>query len=181
MPFNPDDFRHPPVAGAQYAPLGDALASARARKSLEKMLRDQAAGAARAKVFTSAELDLVSQPGETRDAFAARCAEVARARAAEEEASIVRKYEPKLQRLAVARDAARATYGGAPITRQAKLREKVIDAEASLAEALAERRAKIESRKGELLGAASAIAEREIAVKKDGLSVEGYVVAWVAG
>lgn len=207
--FNPDDFRHAAVAGAAFAPLGDALRG-RALTSIEKALREHALASSRATAYTNALLDLVSMPGETEQAFAARCAAAAQARAAEDEAALVRKHDPKLQKLAAQRDAARASAAqaqssvpGGPsvvgvifgssrsvdraearrdraVAKADKLVDKARDAEHALAEAVAERNAKIAARKAELAQFGSSTTAREIVAKKEALVVESYAIAWVA-
>jgi hypothetical protein len=193
-----------------FVAIDDALLGARAVKSLEKTLRDHAMTRARAAVLTNGVLDLVSTPGETPEAFAARCAEAARARAADDEAALVRKHDPKIQKLAAQRDMARAAAAQAEtlippgagvvnvifgtrtsidraeakrdraIAKVEKLREKAHESDAALAEAVAERNAKIAARKAELAQAPSATTQREIVAKKDAFVVEGYAIAWVA-
>src|SRR5262249_53689731 len=61
-----------------------------------------------------------------------------------------------------------------------KLRAKLADAEAALAEAVARPNGEIAAREAELASVAGAITTREIAPKKDGLTVEGYALVWIA-
>lgn len=208
--FHPDDFHHGPVDGAAFVSMDDALLGARSIKAMEKMLRDHALSQARAIVLTNTALDLVSSPGETPEAFAARCAELARTRAAEDEAALVRKHDPKIQKLAAQRDIARSAAAQAEasvpagagvvgvlfgtrrsvdraeaqrdraIAKIEKLREKAQEADMALAEAVAERNAKIAARRAELATAPSATTQREVVAKKDALTIEGYAIAWVA-
>ncbi len=208
--INADDFRHAPVDGAEFVSLGDALRGARAIKAIEKALREHALGSARATAYSNGLLDLVSTSGETAEAFAVRCEAAARARAAEDEASLVRKHDPKLQKLAAQRDAARAAFvqaqglvpGGPSVVgaifgsrrsvdraeaqrdralgKLEKLAENARDADAALAEAVAERNAKIAARKAELAQFGVATAARDVVAKKDGLVVECFAIAWVA-
>ena len=208
--INPDDFRHSPVDGAAFAPLVDALRGPRAIKSIEKALREHALGFARATAYSNALLELVSMPGETEQAFAARCSAQAQARAAEDEAALVRKHDPKLQKLAAQRDAAHAAFaqaqasvpGGPSVVgaifgtrrsvdraeaqrdkalgRLEKLAEKARDADAALAEAIAERNAKIAARRAELAQCSVATSARDVVAKKDALVVECFAIAWVA-
>jgi hypothetical protein len=210
-PFNPEDFRHAAVSGASFQALP--TLGARALKSLEKALRDQAAAVARGSIFYSPVLEMASAPGEAREAFVKRCEEAARARAAQERAGLIAKHEPKIQKLAVQRDMAHAQVAqatpempGAVASAMAfiaprglkgaarkieadqrraaakaeKARDKLNDVETALAEAVGKRNAEIAARETELAHAAATIVTREIAVKKDGLVVEGYAVAWVA-
>src|SRR5262249_40048010 len=144
---------------------------------------------ARANVFFNPILDLVSTAGETREAFIARCTEMARSRAAQERAAAIAKHDPKIQKLAVRRDAARAAFQQAQgplmfaarsVARADKLREKAGDAEAALAEAVAKRNADIASREAELAQAATEAAAREVVAKKDALTIEAFAIAWVA-
>jgi hypothetical protein len=210
-PFNPDELVHAAAAGATFVPLGDALKGARATKAAEKTLREQALSAARVTVFTNSVLDLVSTPGETRDAFAARCAAGAKARAQDEEAALVRKHDPKIQRLAAQREGARAALAAAEAeagngpgvlgqifgsrkeldraearrdratAKADKARDKMRDTDALLAEAVAERNAAIAAKRAELeQGALAAISAREVAAKKDALTIESYGIAWLA-
>jgi hypothetical protein len=112
-PFFPDDFRNPPVEGARYAAIPGPLRAPRGVKALERALRDQALLAARATIFVNPMLELVSRPGEPRDAFDARCAEVATARAERARVEIFARHHPRLQRASAAIDAAQAALATA--------------------------------------------------------------------
>jgi hypothetical protein len=207
--FTPEDLRHAAVPGAKHGAT-TALKGARAVKAIEKALRERAAQMAVTEVHVCAVLELVSVQGETRDAFAARCAEAARARAEQVKAVTIAKHDPKIRKLAIQRDAARAAaarahegqpgvgaaigalLGGARAIQRAesaarraadkleKHREKLADAEAALAEALARQNGEIAARQAELASVAGAITTRELAPKKDGLTVEGYALVWIA-
>ncbi len=208
--FAPDAFDHPAVAGASFGDLAGFFGGARAVKSREKQLRDLALATARATVFENPVLSLVSSPGETAEAFAARVAEIARARQASLRTELVAKHDPRLQKLAMQRDAARAELAQAQAqapggfdavgavllgrgamnramarsdkaqTRIQKLGSKVADAEAALAEAVAKRNHEIATKEAELGAVATATVERVVLPKKDALHVEGYAVLWIA-
>jgi hypothetical protein len=111
--FDPDDFRNGPAAGARFAPLPAGHCTARGAKSLEKALREQAIQAARATVFVNGALELLSTPGEAREAFQARCLDAARGRIERARAEIAAKHHAKLQRASSAIDAAEAAASAA--------------------------------------------------------------------
>ena len=208
--FSPDAFDHDAVPGAVFAPLGTGFTGARAVKAKEKALRDLAAGLSRAIVFHNPVLGLMSSQGETAQAFHARLGEAIRARQGALRAEILGRHDPKLQKLATQRDAARAqlmqaqasvpsgfeTVGAAifgrgamnraaarqdkAATRVQKLTDKFTDAEATLAEAVAKRNHELATREAELASAPAATVERTISAKKDAVTVEGYAVLWVA-
>jgi hypothetical protein len=114
--FSPDDFRNGPAVGARFAPLPAGHCTARGAKSLEKALREQAIAGARATVFVNGALELVSAPGESREAFQARCVEAARGRIERARAEIAAKHHTKLQRASSAIDAAEAAVAAAGAT-----------------------------------------------------------------
>ncbi len=100
------DFLHPPTPGARHQPLGDAFRG-KALKSIEKSLRDRVIAQARTTVYHSPELGLCSQPQEPRETFELRCVAAATNLALQERARLMAKYEPRLRKLILQRDAAR--------------------------------------------------------------------------
>lgn len=111
--FEPAVFHFEPVQDARFCAIDGALGSPRAVKAVEKALRERAFAAARVTVHGNPVLGLASSPGESLDAFVARCAEVARARATDERGATLTKYEARRRKLVVERDAARAALARA--------------------------------------------------------------------
>lgn len=207
--FAPDTFDHDPAPGASFAELG-LFGGARAIKAREKQLRDLALATTRAVVFENAALELVSTPGETAQAFAERAAQVAAARRQSLRAEIMAKHDPRIQKLAMQRDAAQAELAQARASvpgamdavgamllgrggvgramarsdkaqaRIQKLTAKATDAEAALAEAVGKRNHELTTKEAALTAAPSATIERVVLPKKDALHVEGYAIVWVA-
>ena len=192
-PFDPADLRHAAVSGAAYAPLGDAFKGARATKSTERTLRERvlASPGARATVFVNTELELLSTAGEAREAFDARCAAIAKMRAAHERAVLLAKHDPKIQTLATKRDAHQQAQVKADVAADeflagAKMRDKaerqrarLVEAEAALREAVARRNAAIVARDADLARAVTATVTRELVAKKEALSVDYLAIAWL--
>jgi hypothetical protein len=191
-PFVPEDLKHAPVDGAAFAPLGDAFKGARATKATERSLRERALAAARTTVLVNAELELVSNAGEAREAFDARCAAIAKMRAAHERAVILAKHDSKIQALAKRRDAhvqalavadvsAHDLFAGARARdKLEKVKAKLTEAEAALNEAVGKRNAAIAERDGALAMAVTRTVSKEIVAKKDGLIVDYLAIVWVA-
>ncbi len=208
--FDPAAFLHPAAPGAAFGALDGFFAGARSIKAREKQLRDLVMANVRATVLENSVVGLVSAPGEGPDAFAARVDAAARARAVALRAELVAKHDPKLQKLALQRDAVRtelaqaqasapgglATMGAVLLGRGAvtramaksdkaeariqKLAAKLTNAEAALAEAVGKRNHEIASREAELASAAAATTERVVLPKKDALVVERYAIVWLA-
>src|SRR5207237_2721614 len=63
MPFDPEDLRHEPVAGARFLPLAG-LGGARATKSAEKALKDRVLASTVGEVSSCPILDLLSARGQ---------------------------------------------------------------------------------------------------------------------
>jgi DNA helicase HerA-like ATPase len=194
-PFEPDDLRHAAVAGADFLPLGDAFKGARATKATERALRDRVLAAARTTIYVNAELDLTSTPGESHEAFEARCTAMAKMRAAQERAAILAKHDPKIQRLATQVERLREAFHSADANavlpallpsgarareRADKLRVKLGEAEGALHEAIARRNNSLATREAELAQAAALTTTREIVAKKDALVIDALAIVWLA-
>jgi hypothetical protein len=97
--YDARDFRPDPPAGAVYtltsAPLGEASFFAKTADEIERRLVDGRP----LEVFRNAALKLYSRPGESREQFAARCAEAAQAKADEQVAKISERLEARRERL----------------------------------------------------------------------------------
>jgi DNA helicase HerA-like ATPase len=111
--FDPGAFAHPAAPGARFGSLEGFFGGARAIKSREKQLRDLAQSSTRATVLENPVVGLLSTPGETPEAFAQRVDAAARSRAGALRAELVAKHDPKLQKLALQRDALRAEHAQA--------------------------------------------------------------------
>ena len=172
--FAPDALEATAVEGARFALL-PAL-PARALRAIEKALREAALDALEVSVMVNDELGLVSQEGEAPAAFADRCSEVARGRAAKARAELLAKHEPKVKRLAQARDAA---HRSAHLGREEK--KRLEKAQAALDEAVHKRDATLMEEEGALAKAPAATYTKQLAAKKSALVVEGYALVWLAG
>jgi hypothetical protein len=97
--FDDRDFRADAPTGARYvlpaAPVGEAAFFRRAADAVERSL----VASRTTTVLRNRELKLASRPGETREAFAARCDEAAQERADEETARIRDRLEGRRERL----------------------------------------------------------------------------------
>jgi ElaB/YqjD/DUF883 family membrane-anchored ribosome-binding protein len=97
--YDARDFRPEPPAGAVYAltsaPLGEASFFTKTAKEIERRLVDGRP----LEILRNPALKLYSRPGETREQFAARCAEAAQAKADEEVAKIRDRLEARRDRL----------------------------------------------------------------------------------
>lgn len=208
--FAPEAFDHPPVEGATFADLGGFFGGARAVKAREKQLRDLVLTTVRATVFENPVVAAVSSPGETAEAFAARVADLVHQRQGALRAELLGKHDPKLQKLALKRDGARAelavaqaqaptrieTVGAVFLgrgavnramsrsdkaeTRIQRLTAKIAETEAALAEGVAKRNHEIASEEAELASAGTATTARAVLPTKDTLHVERYAIVWVA-
>jgi hypothetical protein len=191
VPFDPDVLaKGRAVPGARFLPYAEAPLGARAVRALEKSLRELAFSALRTSVTVNEPLGLVAAPGEDARAFTARCAHAAQVAAAKVRAEILQKHDPRIARLAAARDAAhralssqesplRIFTGDKPAV--ARARKEAAEAQAALDEAVRKRDAELLSKEGEVLRAPAESRPREIAPKKDALVVESYAIVWVAG
>jgi len=113
--FRRQDFQHPATPGARYEKPGDSFRG-KALKSVEKGLRERAISLARATLFHNPELGLASQPGEPRERFDIRCAAAASNLSLQEHARLLAKHEPRIRKLLMQRDAARAAAAEAQAT-----------------------------------------------------------------
>jgi hypothetical protein len=93
------DVATTPPSGVHWAPVPEALDSARKIKALEKGFSDHLYGALRLSLFENEALDLVSEPEEGEEAFRARCREAAHAKADEALAMEQAKFRPKFAAL----------------------------------------------------------------------------------
>ena len=105
--FRRQDFQHAATPAARYEKPGDSFRG-KALKSVEKGLRERAISLARATLFHNPELGLASQPGEPRERFDIRCAAAASNLSLQEHARLLAKHEPRIRKLLMQRDAARA-------------------------------------------------------------------------
>ncbi len=147
-----------PVPGARFLPYADAAIPARALRSIEKALKEQAMVALRTSVMVNDELELVSQPGETPQMFATRCTAQAQSLAQRARSELVAKHDGKLRKLAADP-------------------KKV----AAYNEALAKRNQEVHAAESALLRAPAETRTKELAPKKDALVVESFAIVWVAG
>ena len=97
--FDDRDFRPEAPAGATYvlpaAPVGEAKFFAQAGKDVQaRLVANQAL-----EIFRNRQLKLASRPGETEEAFLARCDEAGQAKADEETAKLTKRLEAKKDRL----------------------------------------------------------------------------------
>src|SRR4051794_21472411 len=97
--FDGRDFRPDAPAGAAYvlpaAPIGDARFFAQAGKEVQVRLVANRA----LEIFRNRQLKLSSRPGETEEAFLARCDEAGQAKADEEVVKLTKRLEAKKDRL----------------------------------------------------------------------------------
>ena len=97
--FDDRDFRPDAPAGAAYvlpaAPIGDARFFAQAGKDVQVRLVANRA----LEIFRNKQLKLASRPGETEEAFLARCDEAGQAKADEEVVKLTKRLEAKKDRL----------------------------------------------------------------------------------
>ncbi len=97
--FDDRDFRPEAPAGAAYvlpsAPLGESKFFAQAARDVQARLVANRA----LEVFRNKQLKLTSRPGETEEAFLARCDEAGQARADEETVKLTKRLEAKKDRL----------------------------------------------------------------------------------
>lgn len=92
------DFLAEPPAGAQYVLPGLDLAAKAPLERLRKAVVDHLVAHRPLQVSVNRELKLASRPGETPEAFAARCLAAAEDRADAEAAELRRRYQAKLAR-----------------------------------------------------------------------------------
>jgi hypothetical protein len=105
--FDDRDFRPDAPAGAAYvlpaAPIGDARFFAQARKDVQvRIVANRAL-----EIFRNKQLKLSTRPGETEDAFLARCDDAGQAKADEEVVKLTKRLEAKKDRLQNALEIAR--------------------------------------------------------------------------
>ena len=97
--FDDRDFRPDAPAGATYvlpaAPVGEAKFFAQAGKDVQARLVANRA----LEIFRNKQLKLTSRPGETEEAFLARCDEAGQAKADEETVKLTKRLEAKKDRL----------------------------------------------------------------------------------
>ena len=97
--FDDRDFRADAPAGATYvlpaAPIGEAKFFAQAGKDVQARLVANRA----LEIFRNKQLKLASRPGETEEAFLARCDEAGQAKADEETVKLTKRLEAKKDRL----------------------------------------------------------------------------------
>ena len=174
--------RNAPVAGARFAAYAEGPLATRALRSLEKALKEQAIARLRLVVFVNDSLELVSVAHETEEAFRARCTQQARARFDAARAELIAAHEPKIQRLAAARDAA---YRAAATTQGARDRQKaqreLAEAQAALDESVKKRDAALVAAQREWEAAPGETRSKELSPKKDTLVVESFALVWLAG
>jgi uncharacterized protein YPO0396 len=113
---DPSDFAHPPAPGARYADLGGFFAGARAIKSREKQLKDLLQSTCTVAVLENPVVEAVQAPGESAEAFHERVARTVAQRQGAIAGELVAKHDPKIQKLAMQRDAARAELAQAQAT-----------------------------------------------------------------
>jgi hypothetical protein len=105
--YDDRDLRAEPANGGAYVLPGVALEEESFFRDATRAVQRRIADTQVLELFRNAELDLWSRPGETRDAFAARAEEAAKARADEETAKIRDRLEAKRDRLDRALETAR--------------------------------------------------------------------------
>jgi hypothetical protein len=115
------------------------------------------------------ELELVSHPSESPQQFAERCTQTAHALAVKTRTELVVKYEPKIGKLAAARDYAHRANKGLGL------------AQSALDEAVRKRDQELLAREQAILAAPSQTKTKELAPKKDALVIESFALVWIAG
>ncbi len=174
--------KHAPVPGARFVPYADAPIPARALRSIEKALKEQAIAALRTPVMINDELELVSQPGESPQAFAERCTQTAHALASKTRNEIIAKHEPKLGKLAAERDQAhRALSTVMSAKDRARAQKALGSAQAALDEAVKKRDQELITKEQAILAAPSQTKSKELGPKKDALVIESFAIVWIAG
>ena len=149
--YDERDLRPEAPAGARYAVPDAPVGKAAYFKGLEKQLKEHLQRVRRAEVMVNRDLKLFSRPGETRDAFLARCREAA-ARSADDEAAKLRdKYRTKLQRLEGQRDTAQDRVRELTVDTQQRVQQELLAGAGQLLNVFLGGRARL----GSLTGAAS--------------------------
>lgn len=112
-PVDRTNLEAPPVPGARYQPLPEALAKKKTLQALEKSLRDHVYRSVEVTLDLHRELGLVREDYEAAEGFVARCAvEAARVVAAAQQ-SIAAAHAPKIARLTERLQAAQAAVAQA--------------------------------------------------------------------
>lgn len=174
--------KNAPVPRARFVPYAEGPIGARSLRSIEKALKEQAVAALRTAVMVNDTLELVSQPGESPQAFADRCDQTARALVNKARTELLATHEPKVQRLAAERDAAHRAAMGALTPRDRQRAQKdLADAQAALDESVKKRDAALLSAERELMSARAETKTKELSPKKDSLVVESFALVWLAG
>jgi hypothetical protein len=173
---------HAPVAGARFVPYADAPIPARALRSIEKALKEQAIAALRTPVMINDELELVSHPGESPQHFAERCTQTAHALAVKTRNELLVKHEPRIGKLAAERDRAHRAAGITTNTRDRQRAQKDLGlAQAALDQAVKRRDQELVTREHAILGEPAQTKTKELAPKKDALVIESFALVWIAG
>ena len=105
--YDDRDLRAEPLDGGAYVLPGVALEDASFFRDASRRIQRRVADTQTLELFRNVELGLWSRPGETREQFAARAAEAARAAADEETAKIRDRLEARRDRLERALETAR--------------------------------------------------------------------------
>ncbi len=114
--------------GASFMPLPAPLANAAGWRRLGTALTARLVADRRLTVHRSADLGLVSAPGESRDAFAARVTAAAEARAADELAKLRESYSSRLERIEAKLGRATDRQAGEQAELAGRKREELIGA-----------------------------------------------------
>jgi hypothetical protein len=91
-----------PLSGAQWDSVPDSLDTGRKFKGLEKAFSEYLYSTKKLSLFQNRELELVSEPGETREAFQARCRQAAAEEAVQALAMQKAKFTPRFEALDMA-------------------------------------------------------------------------------
>jgi len=173
--------KHAAVPGARFVPYADAELPARALRSIEKALKEQAMAALRTTVMLNDDLELVSQPGESPQQFAERCTHTAHALAVKTRNELVAKHEPKIGKLARERDEAHRAAAVVTNTRDRQRAQKDLGlAQAALDEAVRKRDHELLAKETAILAAPARSKTKELGPKKDALVIECFVLVWIA-
>lgn len=174
--------KHAPVLGARFVPYAEGTIPARALRSIEKALKEQAIAALRTPVMINDDLELVSQPGESPQQFAERCTQTAHALAVKTRNELVAKHEPKIGKLAAERDHAHRVASGTTNARDRQRAHKDLGlAQAALDEGVRKRDQELLSKEQAILNAPAKTKTKELGPKKDALVIESFAIVWIAG
>ncbi len=192
---------HDAVPGATFAPIPNMTKAD--QKSFEKALKERATDELSLTLFVHEDEKIASSPGESRDAFVARCQQHIAASYGAERQTILDKHEPKIRKLQQTKNVVSSSgvdpnllgvgvailsghmgtairRGSQAAARAKREEEKRQKADIVLAEAIAKRDAELADLDRDAKGSFTGITELKLRPKAGALRIETFGIAWLA-